>query len=327
MRNNNKWFKLTKNLKSSLLVDEQDTLLTRFMKVKDIHKLHKMISLQKIDRNNCLFRSGLQLLRWFVFFPTIILLFINFMSFSHNFHNSWEHDEKEILSTINEINMRNYSNESVFGYYFNKKDDGIFKEKQANYLGGDKKMDLKEYMYFRYNIYAYGHRYFITDIIHVVCFFIFVPLFFYLSFLIKNKAPLILIRDKKLFITWINGKAFVARYSQVGVVETHQAVSLILYGLNKDKHIIKTAFVLPTNPTFIMSSSQGRKDLLAFITKYMVWGLSAVASTEYERNMPYYLRKDKKPDDFDQQVDEILAVLDKLDSSRELNNLTHIKGK
>ena len=75
MRNNNKWFKLTKNLKSSLLVDEQDTLLTRFMKVKDIHKLHKMISLQEIDRNNCLFRSGLQLLRWFVFFPTIILLF------------------------------------------------------------------------------------------------------------------------------------------------------------------------------------------------------------------------------------------------------------
>ena len=160
-----------------------------------------------------------------------------------------------------------------------------------------------------------------------VCFFILVPLFFYLSFLIKNKAPLILIRDKKLFITWINGKAFVARYSQVGVVETHQAVSLILYGLNKDKHIIKTAFVLPTNPTFIMSSSQGRKDLLAFITKYMVWGLSAVASTEYERNMPYYLRKDKKPDDFDQQVDEILAVLDKLDSPRELNNLIHIKGK
>ncbi|WP_227741589.1 hypothetical protein, partial [Hafnia alvei] len=68
------------------------------------------------------------------------------------------------------------------------------------------------------------------------------------------------------------------------------------------KHIIKTAFVLPTNPTFIMSSSQGRKDLLAFITKYMVWGLSAVASTEYKRNMPYYLRKDKKPDDFEQQV-------------------------
>ena len=177
-------------------------------------------------------------------------------------------------------------------------------------------MNLNEYLYFRYNVYAYGHRYFFTDIIHVICFVILVPFFFYLSFLIKNKAPLILIRDKKLFITWIRGNAFVARYSQVGVVETHQAVSLILYGLNKDKHIIKTAFVLPTNPTFIMSSSQGRKDLLAFITKYMVWGLSAVASTEYERSMPYYLRKDKKPGDFDQQVTEILAVLDKQDPQK-----------
>ncbi len=327
MHNNNKWFKLTKNLKSSLLVDEQDTLLTRFMTVKDIHKLHYMISLQRIDRNNCLFRSGLQLLRWFVFFPAIVLLLINFISFSHNFHNSWKYDEKEILSTINEIDMRDYSKENIFGYYFDIKDDNRFKEKQVSYLGADKKMDIKEYLYFRYNVYAYGHRYFFTDVIHVAFLFVLVPFFFYLSFLMKNKAPLILIRDKKLFITWINGKAFVARYSQVGVVETHQAVSLILYGLNKDKRIIKTAFVLPTNPTFIMSSSQGRKDLLAFITKYMVWGLSAVASTEYERSMPYYLRKDKKPDDFEQQVDEILAVLDKLDSPRELNTLTHIKGK
>ena len=223
--------------------------------------------------------------------------------------------------------MRDYSKENIFGYYFDIKDDNRFKEKQVSYLGADKKMDIKEYLYFRYNVYAYGHRYFFTDVIHVAFLFVLVPFFFYLSFLMKNKAPLILIRDKKLFITWINGKAFVARYSQVGVVETHQAVSLILYGLNKDKRIIKTAFVLPTNPTFIMSSSQGRKDLLAFITKYMVWGLSAVASTEYERSMPYYLRKDKKPDDFEQQVDEILAVLDKLDSPRELNTLTHIKGK
>ncbi|WP_250870683.1 hypothetical protein [Hafnia paralvei] len=60
-------------------------------------------------------------------------------------------------------------------------------------------------------------------------------------------------------MTWINGKAFVARYSQVGVVETPQAVSLILYGLDDKKNIIKTAFVLPTNPTIIISTKQGRK--------------------------------------------------------------------
>ena len=66
-----KWFHLTKNLESSLLAEEKETLLTRHLKIKDINSLHGFFSLQKIDRHNCFFRSGLQLLRWFVFFPPL----------------------------------------------------------------------------------------------------------------------------------------------------------------------------------------------------------------------------------------------------------------
>ncbi|TBM26939.1 hypothetical protein [Hafnia paralvei] len=308
-----KWFHLTKNLEPSLLAEEKETLLTRHLKVKDINSLHGFFSLQKIDRHNCFFRSGLQLLRWIFFIPMLIVLLVNLVSFYHAFQNSWIHVEREILSTINEIDTRSYPSENGFGVFFNKEEDQEFRKEQIGYIGNDKKMELGEYMYFRYNIYAYGYEYFCTDIIYAIYYIIFIPLCFYLSFLIKRKAPLILVRNRQLFMTWINGKAFVARYSQVGVVETPQAVSLILYGLDDKKNIIKTAFVLPTNPTIIISTKQGRKNILAFITKYMLWGQSAVASTDYERNIPYYLRKDKKPDDFEQQVSDVLAVLDKQD--------------
>ena len=188
------------------------------------------------------------------------------------------------------------------------------------------KMSLNEYIKYTCDIYLYGHEDLVVNIFIFTFHIISIPICFYAAFLTKRKAPLALVRNRQLFMTWINGKAFVARYSQVGVVETPQAVSLILYGLDDNKKIIKTAFVLPTNPTIIISTKQGRKNILAFITKYMLWGQSAVASTDYERNMPYYLRKDKKPADFEQQVSDVLAVLDKLESPRELNTLTDIKG-
>jgi len=310
-----KWFHLTKNIKSSWLSDEQDTLLNRHIKIKDIHKLHYMISLQMVDKNNCLFRSGLQLLR-LALIIIIVLLFLNIIPYFSDFKENWSKEEQDLIYKIQNIDHRQYPSNNAWDISFDEKKDKERRGFLTKYIGNDLRMNLEEYLYYRYNEYAYGEEYLVSDILMVIFHAICIPLCFYAAFLSKQKAPLTLIRDRQLFITWINGKAFVARYSQVGVVETHQAVSLILYGLNKDKHIIKTAFVLPTNPTFIMSSSKGRKDLLAFITKYMVWGLSAVASTEYERNMPYYLRKDKKPDNFEQQVDEILAVLDKQDPQK-----------
>ncbi|MEG0231426.1 MAG: hypothetical protein RR680_05485 [Hafnia sp.] len=293
-----KWFHLTKNLESSLLADEQSQLLSSPLKIKDKDNLCNIMSLQCINNRICKFRSGLQMLRWIIFIPWCLGLLVSACNFTDDFISDWHQCEKRVIHLINNV------------------DDVEFLRELKKYIGNDNKQNFKEYLSYRYNEYAYGEEYLVSDILMVIFHVILIPLCFYAAFLSKQKAPLTLIRDRQLFITWINGNAFVARYSQVGVVETHQAVSLILYGLNKDKRIIKTAFVLPTNPTFIMSSSQGRKDLLAFITKYMVWGLSAVASTEYERNMPYYLRKDKKPDDFEQQVDEILAVLDKQDPQK-----------
>ena len=308
-----KWFHLTKNLESSLLAEEESKLLSLQTKTKDIDSLSAMVSLQDISSNVCMFRSGLQMLRWIILIPWFICLCLSAIYFFSDFKNDWNKCEKRIIYMIENFDSSIDTNSDVVDFF----------KKQNKYIGNDKVLSLNEYLYYRYNEYEYGGEYLTSDIIHTIYYIIFIPLSLYLSFI---KAPLILVRNRQLFMTWINGKAFVARYSHVGVVETPQAVSLILYGLDDKKNIIKTAFVLPTNPTIIISTKQGRKNILAFITKYMLWGQSAVASTDYERDMPYYFRKDKKPDDFEQQVSDVLAVLDKLNSPRELNTLTDIKG-
>ncbi|MGC6233282.1 hypothetical protein [Hafnia paralvei] len=322
MHHNPKWFHFTKNLESSLLAEEESTLLSLQTKTKDIDDLSAITCLRYINDKICMFRSGLQLIRWIIFIPWLLGLLISATHFTSDFYKNWLSEENRITSEIVAINNTTYPVTNAWGEVFYKKYGDDRMKKLTSYIGNDMKMSFNEYLYYRYNEYAYGGEYLTGDIIHTIYYIIFIPLSLYLSFLIKRKAPLILVRNRQLFMTWINGKAFVARYSQVGVVETPQAVSLILYGLDDKKNIIKTAFVLPTNPTIIISTKQGRKNILAFITKYMLWGQSAVASTDYERDMPYYFRKDKKPDDFEQQVSDVLAVLDKLESPRELNTLT-----
>lgn len=295
MYHSQKWFHFTKTLESSLLIEEQSQLLSPPNKVKNIHELHSTISLQYINERICMFRSSLQMIRWVIFIPWLLWLFISAMRFTSNFNESWKNCNNRVIDLIENMDNDEYVNR--------------FK----SIIGDDKKLNFNEYLYYRYNEFAYGGEYLTGDIVMVLFHTITIPLCFYAAFLTKRKAPLALVRDRQLFMTWINGKAFVARYSQVGVVETPQAVSLILYGLDDKKNIIKTAFVLPTNPTIIISTKQGRKNILAFITKYMLWGQSAVASTDYERNIPYYFRKDKKPADFEQQVSNVLAALDKQD--------------
>lgn len=295
MYHNQKWFHFTKTLESSLLIEGQSQLLSPPNKVKNIHELHSTISLQYINERICMFRSGLQMIRWVIFIPWLLWLFISAMHFTSNFNESWKNCNNRVIYLIENMDNDEYVN------------------RLKSIIGDDEKLNFTEYLYYRYNELRYGEQYLIGDIVMVLFHTITIPLCFYAAFLTKRKAPLALVRDRQLFMTWINGKAFVARYSQVGVVETPQAVSLILYGLDDKKNILKTAFVLPTNPTIIISTKQGRKNILAFITKYMLWGQSAVASTDYERNIPYYFRKDKKPDDFEQQVSDVLAVLDKQD--------------
>ena len=325
MNNNTDGSKKLANHDHYLLIDEQDTLLTRHIKTKDSEELHSINYLQKIDSRNCFFCSGVQRLRVVIILPFLIILSINLFQFINDIYTDWKQCEEQLTSEIshyikytaeNNLNLSNQERQSI-----NERVSEL-----RLFIGNDSSMDFNSYLYYRYDIYSYGSGYFWIDIIRIIYYIIFFTLYFYAFFLIKLKAPLILIRDRQLFMTWEKDKAYIARYSQVGVIENSSSVAIILYGLNNQKLLVKKKFLLHSSPLLILSTEKKQKDTLAFIAKYMVWGLSAVASTDYERNMPYYLRKDKKPADFEQQADQILAVLDKLESPRELNTLTDIKG-
>lgn len=321
---NNKSIETDKNKPESyLLIKNQDDLLTRHMKVKNSNELHDIISLLKINNRKCHFHLEIQSTILIMTIPLLLYVIFNFISFTISFHNDWDRVEKytveKILYFEKKIKSHTENDESIDQL-------SIRIDELKKNVNNDMRMDFQEYIQYRYNNYSHSTEIYVTDILITTCSFLTTILFFYISFILKRKAPLILTREKQLFITWIKGRAYVARYSQIGVFETKINVSLILYSLDRQHKIIKKLFPLHTSRTILFSSEKKRKDILAFITKYMVWGQSAVASIDYERDTPFYLRRDKKPNDFEQQVIDVLAALDKLDSPCELNTLTDKKG-
>ena len=133
-----KWFHLTKNLVSSLLFDDQDSLLIRHIKNKDIDSLSAMMYLQYIDYKICMFRSGLQMIRWIIFIPWFLGLLISATNFTSDFNESWVRNEADIIYAIDNFDNVEYVNE--------------LKE----IIGDDKKLNFNEYLYYRYNEFAYG---------------------------------------------------------------------------------------------------------------------------------------------------------------------------
>ena len=136
-----KWFHLTKNLESSLLAEEESKLLSLQTKTKDIDSLSAMVSLQDISSNVCMFRSGLQMLRWIILIPWFICLCLSAIYFFSDFKNDWNKCEKRIIYMIENFDASIDTNSDVVDFF----------KKQNKYIGNDKVLSLNEYLYYRYN--------------------------------------------------------------------------------------------------------------------------------------------------------------------------------
>lgn len=98
---NNKSIKTDKNKPENyLLINNQDDLLTRHMKVKNINELHDIISLLKINNRKCLFHLEIQSTILIMIIPLLLYVIFNFISFTISFHNDWDRIEKYTVEKI-----------------------------------------------------------------------------------------------------------------------------------------------------------------------------------------------------------------------------------
>ncbi|CDH20488.1 conserved hypothetical protein [Xenorhabdus bovienii str. kraussei Quebec] len=129
--------------------------------------------------------------------------------------------------------------------------------------------------------------------------------------LLRKISPLVIDRKKQLFYTWRKGRMYVARYSQVDVVNLYDVLYLRVYGFDKNNKLMIYAFE-PRIPNLI-DDIISKKYLLAFVAKYLIQGKESVSSVDFKRQLSIFsLCKNPKPTDWETQITAILAELDRL---------------
>lgn len=121
-----------------------------------------------------------------------------------------------------------------------------------------------------------------------------------------RRAPLYFYRNRRIVYTWRKGRAWAQYYDEQWFYQNRQAMTFILYSFDrKGRFKQKNFVVMPTGNPF-MNGEIVYRPVLAFITQFMEKGRDAVFKQDWEGRRGWYLFDDKKPQDFDEQLEAVL---------------------
>ncbi|MCW2256656.1 hypothetical protein M2263_002747 [Providencia alcalifaciens] len=162
-----------------------------------------------------------------------------------------------------------------------------------------------------------------TEIFLIIGWLIFFPGFLWLfGYLAFFTAPTHLIADRKrrLLYTYGMGKVYLTRYDDAQIGYAGKMIAIKLYRIDEKTGQLSTMIFRPNvshYSSFLTSTDSENHRFITFLNAYMQQGRDAVLSTDYQARQPWLcFGKNPLPDDFEQQVQQILA---KLDEKKALN--------
>ncbi|MDC9583127.1 hypothetical protein PSI15_16425 [Xenorhabdus sp. PR6a] len=273
--------------------------------------------LNSIDDKQCTMRNAQRLARTIVFFPLLIGILITFHYCINSLIELKSKSEVNILRTVNNVREK-------YGEDFYLRKDLPDITEGSRFIGNDKTISFWKYLYYRYNYFHASTKFLITDFLQFSSLLVFSLYLIHRCFFWKLQAPIFIDRQRQLFFSWYKGKVYAARYSQVGVsnqtdpMKIVHLMGLAMYTLDDNNALARRAFqmCLSYGSLWGFNTRLRQDEAHAFIVKYLLQGKDAVAATDYKRFPALFLFKDKKPADFDEQLERILAELDKRDGEK-----------
>ncbi|MCC8380910.1 hypothetical protein [Xenorhabdus sp. PB30.3] len=299
----------------TLLIDQQEILLKIPMEKKSYEALQSYPPLNSIDDKQCTLRNTQRFARTIIFFPILIGVLLTFYYCIESLIELKTRSEINILRTVNNVREE-------YGEDFYLRKDLPENLENARFIGNDKTISFWKYLYYRYNYFHASTKFLITDFLRFSLLLVFSFYLIHRCFFWKLQAPIFIDRERQLFFSWYKGKVYAARYSQVGVSNQTDPMKIIhlmglaMYTLDENNTLARRAFQMCLSYGSILGfNTKLRQDEAhAFIVKYLIQGKDAVAATDYKRFPALFLFKDKKPADFNEQLEHILAELDKRDA-------------
>ncbi|MBS9436087.1 hypothetical protein EAE91_02505 [Photorhabdus noenieputensis] len=303
-----KWFPTIHPLPAQRLARWEKELLAAPPDIKDEETIKHVEILDYLDNKECHIRNTQRRARSITLIPVTLGIISSLILNINGFIKDRKNDEKGIHQWVNLV-------KEEYGDEFYLRSDLPSYMENARYIGNDKEISLRKYLHYRYTFYPSSSRIIKIDIGFILLYLIIIPPFVWAIFFLRRQAPLIIDRERQIFYTWYKGKAYAARYPQVGMAEKTNILFLKVYGLNENNQLIGRGFIPNVSSySFAFLSSGNDKALaVAFMVKFLLNGKEAVSKVDYKRREPLiWWSKDKRPADLEAQIPLILAELDRL---------------
>ncbi|MBS9424682.1 hypothetical protein [Photorhabdus caribbeanensis] len=303
-----KWFPTIHPLPTKRLARWEKELLSAPPDIKDEETIKHVEILDYLDNKECHIRNTQRRARSITLIPVTLGIISSLILNINGFIKDRKNDERGIHQWVNLV-------KEEYGDEFYLRNDLPSYMENARYIGNDKEISLRKYLHYRYTFYPSSSRIIKIDIGFLLLYLIIIPPFVWGVFFSQRQAPLIIDRERQIFYTWYKGKAYAARYPQVGMAEKTNILFLKVYGLDENNQLIGRGFIPNVSSyTFAFLSSGNDKGLaLAFMVKFLLNGKEVVSKVDYKRREPLiWWSKDKRPANLDAQIPLILAELDRL---------------
>ncbi|TDB49095.1 hypothetical protein [Photorhabdus luminescens] len=303
-----KWFPTIHPLPAKRLARWEKEILAVPPDIKNEETIKHVEILDRLNDKECWIRNPQRRFRSINLIPVTLGIISSLILNINGFIEDRKNDEKAIHRWVNLV-------KEEYGDKFYLRNDLPDSMENARYIGSDKEISLKKYLYYRYTFYPSSSRIFKIDIGFLLLYLLIIPPFVWGVFFSRRQAPLIIDRERQIFYTWYKGKAYAARYPQVGMAEKTNIFFLKVYGLDENNNLIGRGFIPNVSSySFAFLSSGNDKGLaVAFMVKFLLKGKEAVSKVDYKRREPLiWWSKDKRPADLEAQIPLILAELDRL---------------
>ncbi|MCT8345491.1 hypothetical protein LG003_22330 [Photorhabdus kleinii] len=303
-----KWFPTIHPLPAKRLAQWEKEILAVPPDIKDEETIKHVEILDRLNDKECWIRNPQRRFRSIILIPVTLGLITSLLLTVNDFIEERERAESNLRDWIELVRGK-------YGEKFYLRNDLPNYMEDARYIGNDKEISLIKYLHYRYNYYKYSNDILIIDMAFLLLYLLIIPPFVWGVFFSRRQAPLIIDRERQIFYTWYKGKAYAARYPQVGMAEKTNIFFLKVYGLDENNNLIGRGFIPNVSSySFAFLSSGNDKALaVAFMVKFLLNSKEAVSKVDYKRREPLiWWSKDKRPADLEAQIPLILAELDRL---------------
>jgi hypothetical protein len=218
-----------------------------------------------------------------------------------DFYKTWKAHEKTIIEYL-EHRKQFYGN-NYFEETSNEVAIDMYRELDEN-----GKIPFKKYWHYHYYETYAAERFRRGDIVLTIFYLISIPGLSYMALRMKRRAPLCFDRERRIIYTWSKSRVLAQYYDDVWLYQNFRGIDFSLYAFDNGEFQNLFFTIQPGGNPWI-NNPKIMDPAFASITKFMEYGRDAVLEHDWQGRRGVFLFEDKKPADFDEQLEKVLTFV------------------